>query len=288
MPTPAPISPLRQSRPSPWVQIAAVVRAEVGRDALSLRALPVYGLALFPVLLAMGWAALLVVASRETNLGAQLQAYANIYGSFTVPLCVFFGCVSLFMNLFRGEILDRTLHYYFLTPIRREWVLAGKYLAGLVTAVPLFAGATLASLGILYAVQPREEMLAHLAGSGGGTAGWAYLAIYAGITALACVGYGAVFLALGLYFKNPILPGIALYFWESLNFLLPPFLKSLSIIHYLKSLFPIPVSEGPFALPAEPAPAFLAVAGVLAVAAGALALAAWRVRGMEVGYGGGE
>ncbi len=70
---------------------------------------------------------------------------------------------------------------------------------------------------------------------------------YLGITALACIGYGAVFLIIGLFFRNPIIPAILIYGWEWINFLLPPLLKKLSVIHYLHSLTPVPIPEGPFA-----------------------------------------
>ena len=40
--------------------------------------------------------------------------------------------MGIFSNLFRGEMLEKTLHYYYLTPLRREVLVAGKYLAGLV------------------------------------------------------------------------------------------------------------------------------------------------------------
>ena len=42
------------------------------------------------------------------------------------------------MNLFRGEILDRSLHFYFLAPIRREVLMAGKFLAGLLATCTIF------------------------------------------------------------------------------------------------------------------------------------------------------
>src|SRR5207244_1760902 len=45
-------------------------------------------------------------------------------------------------NLFRGEMLEKTLHYYFLTPMRRELLVAGKYLAGLASALVLFVAST--------------------------------------------------------------------------------------------------------------------------------------------------
>ena len=51
---------------------------------------------------------------------------------------MFFGCVGIFTNLFRGEMLDKSLHFYLLTPVRREILLAGKYLAGLLATVVIF------------------------------------------------------------------------------------------------------------------------------------------------------
>ncbi len=53
--------------------------------------------------------------------------------------------MGIFNNLFRGEMLEKTLHYYYLTPLRRELLVAGKYLAGLGTALVLFVGSAAAS-----------------------------------------------------------------------------------------------------------------------------------------------
>jgi hypothetical protein len=52
-----------------------------------------------------------------------------------------------------------------------------------------------------------------------------------------------------------MIPAAAILGWEWINFLLPPALKKISVIHYLQSLCPVPVPHGPFALPAEPTPA---------------------------------
>jgi hypothetical protein len=108
---------------------------------------------------------------------------------------------------------------------------------------------------------------------------------YAGITVLACIGYGAFFLIVGLFVRNPIIPAVALYGWEWLNFLLPPLLKKVSVIHYLNSLMPVPISEGPFAVVAEPTPAWIAVPSMLGVTLIVLALAGYRIRHMEIRYG---
>jgi hypothetical protein len=110
-------------------------------------------------------------------------------------------------------------------------------------------------------------------------------ATYVGITVLGCVGYGAVFLVMGLVFRNPILPALAIYGWEVINFLLPPVLKMVSVIHYLQSLTPIPVSEGPFAVLAAPTPAAVAIPGFLVVTAAVLAFSGFWIRRMEIRYG---
>jgi hypothetical protein len=62
-------------------------------------------------------------------------------------------------------------------------------------------------------------------------------------------------------------------------------LKKVSVIHYLNSLMPVPVYEGPFAVVAEPTPARIAVPSMLGVTIIVLALAGYRIRHMEVRYG---
>jgi hypothetical protein len=119
--------------------------------------------------------------------------------------------------------------------------------------------------------------------------GLGQLLAYAGITMLACVGYGAFFLVVGLFVRNPIIPALLLYGWEWLNFLLPPFLKKISVIHYLNSLSPVPVSaavkEGPLAVIAEPTPAWISIPSMLVVTLIVLVVAGYRTRHMEIRYG---
>jgi hypothetical protein len=103
---------------------------------------------------------------------------------------------------------------------------------------------------------------------------------------LGCLGYGAAFLVIGLFFRNPIIPALLAYGWEWINFLLPPVLKKISIIHYLHSLSPVPISEGPFAISIEPTPAYLSIPGLLIVTAAVLMLASFQIRRMQINYGG--
>ncbi len=85
------------------------------------------------------------------------QVFAAVFQYFYLRLAIFFGCLGIFMNLFRGEMLDKTLHFWFLAPARREVLLAGKYLAGLIAAVVIFtAGASLCFGAMLWPQDPAQ------------------------------------------------------------------------------------------------------------------------------------
>ncbi|MEJ7617631.1 MAG: hypothetical protein WKF30_11860 [Pyrinomonadaceae bacterium] len=167
-------------------------------------------------------------------------------------------------------------------PVRRDVLVVGKYLSGLVATATLFVGTTFVSNLLLHS--PRGYAAATQYFFEG--PGWRHLLTYLSITALACVGYGAFFLAAGLLVRNPIVPALALYGWEWINFLLPPILKKVSVIHYLQSLTPVPMSEGPFALVAEPTPVWISVPCLLLVTILVLMFAGWRIKRMEIKYGG--
>jgi hypothetical protein len=282
-------TPARDSgtaRPSSWSlwtrQVLAIMRLEIGKNFLSRRSLLLYPVAALPIVL-MSMLALFPPDTDEMrNFGMLGQVYAAVYGGLILRTLVFFGCAWMFMNLFRGEVVDRSLHYYFLSPVRREVLVVGKYLSGLLAAMVLFSITTAASMLILYfGIYPSEAPAYFFNGAGA-----SQLLSYVGITLLACVGYGAVFLMMGLFFRNPIIPGLVLYGWEWINFLLPPGLKKVSVIHYLQSLVPVPMSEGPFAVLAEPTPAWISVPSLFIFTAVVLFLAGLHARRMEISYAG--
>ncbi len=261
-------------------QILAVVEIEIRKNLLGKRAVPSYLLACMPMLLTSAMALALYRGwSRETLAGSAL-VFATIYQNFVLRFVVFFGCAWIFTNLYRGEVLDRSLHYYFLCPIRRDVFVAAKFLSGLAAAILVFGGATVVSYLILLVPRGISGAVDHLASGGLGP-----LFSYGAVTALACLGYGAVFLLAGLLVRNPMIPAVVVLGWESIHFLLPPLLKKLSVIHYLLSLCPIPVPQGPFAILSEPVPAWLAVPGIVALTAAALAIAFWKIRRTEIVYG---
>jgi hypothetical protein len=222
------------------------------------------------------------------NLGQDAIMFAGVFQFFFLRLAIFFGCLGIFMNLFRGEILDRSLHFYFLSPVRREVLMAGKFLAGLLATCTIFVTSEiLQTVAFLWHFNPytKDLYLYH-------HHGLQHAAIYVGVTVLACIGYGAFFLVAGMLFRNPIIPAAAILIWEGINPFLPALLKQFSVIYYLKSLCPVeipvpPGTPGLFALiisNADPVSAPLAIAGILVVACIALFVSSVQVRRMEINY----
>jgi ABC-type transport system involved in multi-copper enzyme maturation permease subunit len=262
-------------------QVAAIMRLEVRKNLFGKRAALMYLLAALPVFLVFAMVTFPETRRELANPGDALVVFANLYEALILRTVVFFGSAWVFMNLFRGEIVDRSLHYYFLAAVRREVLVVGKYLSGLVAASILFTGATLVCVVLNYVPRGAAAAVEHLSSG----PGLKHAASYLAITALGVVGYGAMFLVIGLFFRNPIIPALAVYGWEWINFLLPPILKKVSVVHYLQSLTPVPVSEGPFAIVAEPTPAWIAVPLLLGLSAVFVTFAARRIRHMEIKYG---
>ena len=274
-----------QKEPLPWGlwlrQIGAIFRLEIEKNFLGRRSILLYLLALIPIVPLALLAPFTPPGEEWQDISRYSMIFAIFYGGLVLRTVVFFGCAWIFMNLFRGDIVDRSLHFYFLSSVRREVLVIGKYLSGLATSIILFSATTIICMLLLYFPHfPSESSRFFVDGPGMGQ-----LLTYTSITILACIGYGAFFLVVGLFFRNPIIPAIVLYGWEWLNFLLPPLLKKISVIHYLNSLAPVPVSEGPFAVVAEPTPAWIAVPSLIIVTIIVLVIASYRIRHMEIRYG---
>jgi len=222
---------------------------------------------------------------EHPNLQQDTLIYATVFQFFYLRLAIFFGCVGIFMNLFRGEMIDKSLHFYLLAPIRREVLLAGKYFAGLMATVVIFTTSTALQLWML--LLPYDTS-AYLHG-----AGWHQIMAYLGVTALACLGYGSVFLAAGLLFRNPIIPAATVLLWESLNLFLPAALKKISVIFYLQSLCPVVAPPEKDMNPlvsllissAEATPAAWAITGLVTLTLVILVVASIQARKLEINYG---
>ncbi|MBM4028402.1 MAG: DUF2845 domain-containing protein [Planctomycetes bacterium] len=215
------------------------------------------------------------------------RIFAGVFQSYYLRLAVFFGCVGVFVNLFRGEMLDKSLHFYLLAPARREVLLAGKYAAGLLATVVIFTSSTaLQWLALLWQFDSAvvSEFLA--------STGWSQFSSYLIVTALACVGYGSVFLAVGLLFRNPIIPTAIVLLWEGVNPFLPAALKKISMIYYLQSLCPVDAARGKdvpglvhlLISPVQPATKSVAVLSIVILTGVVLVVAALLSRRMEINY----
>ncbi len=258
-------------------QVATLLRVELRRSLASRRALPPAILVAMPLLVA-GLRAVLMSDTERTHAMAGMAEFAAVYHFFLLRFMLFMGCAYLFVRAFRGEIIERSLHYTLLAPIRRSVLVVGKYAGALAASLILFCGAT-ALTWLLYVLPHRGGLAA---------APWGHLVRYLLVTALACAAYGAVFLLAGLFFRNPMVPAVLFLGWEILTPFLPALLKRLSVVHYLASLRPVPVAEGPFALLAQPVSPVLAVTALLVGSAALLGLATWKARRLEITYSGDE
>ena len=265
-----------------WKQVRAILSLEVRKALRGRRFLGAFVLAAAPVFLFSLRFLVQVTGMPDDavrSLGGLTVIYALIYRTFILRLVIFFGSVVIFTSLFRGEVLENTLHYYFLSPVRREVLAVGKFFSGVLIAFALYGSSTILSFLLLYLPQGQEATEYFSTGSGL----W-HLSAYLGVTFLACLGYGAVFLLMGLTFRNPIIPAAVVLGWETINFLLPPSLKQISVIYYLESLCPVAIPTGPFTILADPAPLWLAIPGLLGVTALVLFLAGLQLRRLEINY----
>ncbi len=280
--------PARKSSWALWrAQTRTIVRLETKKNFLGKRAFLIYLLALIPPLLLAIVAFILTYIdppdadSGWSDVGSAASVFAVFYQALILRTIIFFGCAWIFMNLFRGEVIDRSLHYLFLAPVRREVLVVAKYLAGFLASSIFFSVTTILSIVFMFMTRDAAAVSDYFLRGGGISQALTYI----GITILACAGYGAIFLVVGLLFRNPILPALMIYGWEFINFLLPPVLKRASVIYYLQSLAPVKPPEEFFAFVAEPSPAFVSIFGLSLFVCVLLAVAAWRIRRMEISYG---
>ena len=273
-------------REAPWhfwtTQLIAIIQLELKKTFLRKRSVWIYLVAFAPVLL-IGAYAIDDPMGRHSSLAQDTNLLAETFQVFYLRVGIFFGCMGLFTWLFRGEIVEKSLHYYFLSPMRRELLVLGKYLAGMITAVFFFGFSVFLSFTFIYAHLGRQGHAYVFDGPG-----LSQLIAYLSVTFLACIGYGSLFMALSLLIRNPILPGVAVLLWETFHPVFPAMLQKLSIMFYLRQLCPVPLPpEGMLALftvIAEPVSAWLAVPGLLCLSAAILVFACRRIRKMEISY----
>jgi ABC-type transport system involved in multi-copper enzyme maturation permease subunit len=259
-------------------QLWTIAKNEVRRSLFSRRSLPVYLLVGMPLAL-MVLRALFMPGSMRANAAHATTEFAEVFHFFLLRFVVFFANAMIFVRLFRGEILEKSLHYTLLSPLPRPVLVAGKYLGGVLSAAVILVSTTTLTYALIYLPHGSAGVQLMLSGKGVSN-----LASYLLIVVLACFAYGALFMLAGLFFKNPMVPAVLFLGWETLTPFLPAFLKVLSFVHYLVSFAPVPVSLGAFALLAKPVPWWIAFLALIVSSVVLVFFASRVARRLEVTY----
>jgi len=276
-----PQSALEQPWSLYWLQARRLVRIEVRRNLFSWKASWIYLLAFIPTFILL--LHLLFESHPAFAISDDTNVLAGIVQFYYIRLGVFFGCLGIFARLIRGEMIERSLHFYLLSPVRREVLLLAKFVAGSISALFLFGTAIIADFALMYVGfgPVGQDYVFHGPGLG-------QLEAYLAIVVLACLGYGAVFLLLSMMFRNPTPAAMLVLGWEAINPVLPSLLQKISVASYLRHLMPVTVpGEGIFALltvQTEPVPASVAVLGLLILIAVVLSYSCLRIRRLEIRY----
>ncbi len=264
-----------------WLQGRRLTAIEIRRNLFSWKAGWVYFLAMAPALLIL--VHLVFNRGQPSRMDEDTEILAGIMQFYYLRLAIFFGCLGIFSRLIRGEMIERSLHFYLLAPLRREVLLLAKFAAGSLSAVLVFGGAVLLDFVLMYLGYGAAGRDYVLHGPG-----LEQLLAYELITVLACLGYGSIFLLFSMLFRNPAPAAMLLLGWEFINPVLPLLLQKISVAGYLRSLFPVPVAaKGIFALltvPAAPVPGWQACLGLLVLTILVLLYACRRMRNLEIHY----
>ena len=262
------------------IQATRLIGMEIRRNLFSRRAAWIYFLAYIPTIIIL---AHLLVDRGRTGISQDTKVLAVIMQLYYVRLGVFFGCLGIFSRLIRGEMIERSLHFYLLAPISREILLLSKFAAGAISALLLFVSATIANFALMYGEYGANGRNYILDGGGLGQLG-SYLLIIV----LGCLGYGAVFLLFSMIFRNPMPAALLFLGWEAINPVLPSLLQKLSVASYLRHLMPVEIgAEGLLALftvQTDPISAWAATCGLLLLIAVVLAYSSYRMRTLEIRY----
>jgi len=118
-----------------WTQGRRLVGIEIRRNLFSWKASWIYFLAFIPAVIIL--IHLLFDRHPAFQLADDTNVLAGVVQFYYIRLGVFFGCLGIFSRLIRGEMVERSLHFYLLAPVRREVLLLAKFVAGSISAILL-------------------------------------------------------------------------------------------------------------------------------------------------------
>jgi ABC-2 type transport system permease protein len=169
----------------------------------------------------------------------------SLYFQLLIPvLALFFGT-----TIVNEELDNKTLVYLTTSPVPRQAVILGKYLAAFLLLLLIVGSGFLLSF------------LAAAANRIGQAAAWEELGVFLGTSLLALFCYSALFTMLGTFMKKSILLGLFFVFgWESVVQYFPGVTQKFTIIHWIKSLLPVQSDQGGFLIfQLQPSPALESV-----------------------------
>ena len=153
-------------------QVGAMLALELRKTFLRWRALPVVAVAFLPALLLFMRVAAVRIGAGSTVPPAEMATqFGALFQLFFLRLVVFFVCFTVFTYLVRGEIAERSLHFYLMAPLRRDVFLIGKFIAGLIAASIIVLASLSIQLPLAFAAGVTEGGASYLfAGPGAGHA----------------------------------------------------------------------------------------------------------------------
>ena len=213
--------------------------------------------------------ALLMIAVRLLEGGGAVEAGASGQFFSHLMLSLYFQLLIPVLALFFGsgvvneELDNKTLVYLTTVPVRRRDVLLGKYLAAFLLAALLVVAGFLLS----FLASAIERL--------GDADAWGELGLFVGTALLALLCYSALFTAVGAFMKKSILLGLFFVFgWESVVQYFPGVTQKFTIVHWIKSLLPVPPGGNSFLVfQLQPSPPLQSVLTLLVLGGLFLALA---------------
>lgn len=242
-----------------------ITRQTIRQFARGKALLVAAGIVFFPVIFAV--LARLVPGELSTPDLREVLAEVIFLGAFTATLLPI-ATLLLATGALGDEIDDRTLFYLTLKPLSRFRIVIEKLL-GVFAVCILLAWAGIATTTIILAWGRFDDVRDLFAPI-----------LYA--TAAGVVGFGSLFLLLSLFIQRALLAGLFYIFvWESALARFLPGIRTISIGHYMNSIFVQLVDDRQLTLDQLSA-LRTSIITIIAVCVISIALATWRLRQMNL------
>lgn len=201
---------------------------------------------------------------RDMRMVIGNSVYVGLFSSTLLPLAA----LVLSTSALGDEIEDKTLHYLALKPMSRLRIVVEKFIGTLLVTVPIAWIALLAVWLVISwgKLDATRDMIAPM-----------LVSSLAGIA-----GFGALFMLISLYIPRALLAGVFYVFvWEATLSQFLPGIRTVSIRHYMQSIFVRMVDDPDITLDGVSRLSTSTVT-IIVIVAVSLLLAALRLRRMSI------